>query len=701
MTEFKTHPITSARLDWDENGQPLSAEFGDVYFSRANGLEETRHVFLQHNQLYERWTRLNPGEVFTIAETGFGSGLNFLAAWQLWLELAPADAYLDFVSVELFPLSNSDLGRALALWPELKPLADQLIEQYPVMVEQGFQRLNFLQGRIRLTLIINDAAQGFNQLLGSAHPDFARHCAAIDAWFLDGFAPAKNPQMWSDSLFNAIGQLSRPGTTAATFSAAGIVRNGLKRVGFTVKKVPGFGRKREMVAATCEQTFKLAVDPNQNPNASLYPAPWAVSTTPRSPHKHALIIGGGLSGCTTARALAERGWQITLVEQHAQLAREGSGNPQGVVYAKLSPKNEPLAQFNLAALQYAVNYYRRYWDAAGSRCGVLQLAHDPGEGNLQQQLREKFSAAAELVKFVSREEASQIAGVELSQGGLYFPQVGWMHPAKLCAQLLDHPNINVLLNRPIKTLTLNGNQWHLRGENFSGDFPLAIIANARDARHFAQCQDLPIRSIRGQVSYLPVTNLSAPLKTVVCAEGYIAPAMASSVTADAMNHHKTEATHCCGATFNLREETRALRTEDHYTNLTNLAKALPELAKPWLGSSGTAEFDAAQLNGRVAFRCTLPDYLPMVGQVPNLEPMAQAFAALRKNARAAINHAGSYWPNLYINIGQGSRGLAYTPLCAELLAAQINGEVLPLSRELANALNPARFFIRDLIKNRR
>ncbi len=297
--------IGHAQLQWDEDGQPVSSVFGDVYFSRANGLEETRHVFLQHNQLSERWQQLTAGEHFTIAETGFGSGLNFLAAWQLWLNTAPASAQLHFVSVEKFPLTKPDLQRALALWPELDEFIAQLLAAYPTFVGTGFHRLSFMDGRIKLTLIINDASTGFAQLLATTHPAFASQCAKIDAWFLDGFAPSKNPQMWSDALFTAIRQLSRAGTTAATFSAAAIVKQGLTLAGFTIQKVAGFGRKREMVKACMEQAPAIDYqDSLQSRSYSPYPVPWTINTNTVAEKKHALVIGGGLAGCTSARALA-------------------------------------------------------------------------------------------------------------------------------------------------------------------------------------------------------------------------------------------------------------------------------------------------------------------------------------------------------------------------------------------------------------
>ena len=671
-----------AQLEWDEQGQPLSSQFGDVYFSRANGLEETRHVFLQHNQLAERWAQLAAASHFTIAETGFGSGLNFLAAWQLWLQCAPADAQLHFVSLEKYPLGQADLRRALALWPELAALSQQLIDSYPCITGEGFYRLNFMGGRIKLTLIINDASQGLRQLLGAADPRFAHCCAKVDAWFLDGFAPAKNPQMWTDELFDCIRLLSQADTTAATFSAAGIVKQGLKRAGFQIEKVPGFSRKREMVKARLADTSATEVATAEFRSYSPYPPPWAVDGSNQvAQEKRILIIGGGLAGCTSARALAERGWQVTLLERQGQLAQEGSGNPQGVLYAKLSPKNETQAAFNLSCLEYAQAYYHAYWPEIGEQCGVLQLAHDPAEQQLQQQLRTRFGQAPELVSFVDAAQASELAGVKLHHGGLFFPRAGWINPPRLCARLVEHPLIQVHHHQSALRLAQTADGWQVDTDAHTWHSPRVIIANARQAQAFSQTADLPIKAIRGQISYLPATASSARLKTLVCGEGYIAPAHGGQ--------------HCVGATFNLKDEAPELRSADHRTNLHNLGNTLPELASHWQGLA------LEQLDGRVAFRCTLPDYLPLLGPVPDTARMAQDFAPLRRNARAWLTQPGSYLPGLYLNIGHGSRGLAYSPLCAELLASIINNEPLPMPRELANALNPARFLIRDLIKNRR
>lgn len=673
-----------ADLEWDDQGQPLSKSFGDVYFSKANGLEETRHVFLQHNQLTERWQQLSENSFFVIGETGFGSGLNFLAAWDLWVKTAPSSAQLHFVSVEKFPLHKNDLEKALALWPELEFLSAQLIDAYPCFVGKGFHRLSFMQGRIKLTLIIDDAAEGFTKLLASTHPLFMRAGFKIDAWFLDGFAPAKNPQMWSDELFSAIANLSHLHTTVATFSAAALVKNGLKKVGFSIEKVEGFGRKREMVKATFT-TEPATLDTKQfeyKGSFSPHPVPWTISDVQAEyPEKTATIIGGGISGCHTARALAERGWQVTLIERHYDLAQEASGNPQGAVYAKLSMLDEAQAAFNLHALQFALHYYANLWPEIGDQSGLLQLAYDAAETKLHQDLLSRFAQADQLVQFVSAEQASQIAGVELQYGGLYFPKSGWINPKKLCKLLTNHSKINMKFASQAIELNKLNNSWQVHTEDgFQVKSNIVVLANSRDAANFELTNHLPFNSIRGQVTYLPQPE-NLQLKTVVCTEGYISPS--------------EDGQFCIGATFNLRDTDPTPKTEDHQTNFDNLKQHLPRLADYW------RDIEIEKLTGRVAFRASLPDYLPAVGQAPNKEKIQQNFAPLSVNARAGITQPGNYHQGLYVNLAQGSRGLTYTPLCAELLASIINKEPLPMSQQLVNALNPARFLIRGIVKRKK
>src|SRR5690606_11040603 len=359
--------VHNAQLDWDEHGQPLSRSYGDVYFSRANGLEETRHVFLAHNRIIERCQALPAGGRLIIGETGFGTGLNFLCAWQAFAEHAPQDARLHFVSVEKFPLTQADLQRALALWPELAPYAAQLLAQYRA-IHPGFQRLLLDGGRVVLTLMVGDVLECLPQL-----------DARVDAWFLDGFAPSKNPEMWTDALFTELARLSAPGATLATFTSAGFVRRGLIAAGFAVVRVKGFGHKREMLAGPFQaQQMQRAV-------------PWFARPALPTGERQAVVIGAGLAGCATAASLAPPGWRVALLGRRDDVGREASGSPQGVLYPKLSPHGTALSRLSVAGLGHPRRLLERLqrgidWDA----CGVLPLAFDAKEAERQSKLAAAF-----------------------------------------------------------------------------------------------------------------------------------------------------------------------------------------------------------------------------------------------------------------------------------------------------------------------
>ncbi len=721
-----------AKLSWDEQGQPLSDSFADVYFSRDNGLAESRFIFLAHNHLPGRFQRLASSATFVIGETGFGTGLNFLACWQLWRQSAPPDARLHFLSVEKYPLARADLEQALRLWPELQPLSEQLLAHYPAVLNRGFHKLNFDAGRVNLTLIIDDAHSGFEQLLESTHPAYCQPRRPVDAWFLDGFAPAKNPDMWQPALFRLVGQLSWKGTTLATFTAAGAVRRGLQEQGFEVEKVPGFGRKREMLRATLAQT---AARPSwsefpHNSFNSPYPLAWMVhsqtpqqrqqhppacpatnpaanlATTPTTTPGQAVIVGGGLAGSHTAAALARRGWQVTLLERHPRLASEGSGNPQAALYAKLSHRSETLANFNLMALQFALRSYRPFWAASaggataiGDRCGVLQLADNDNSERLQAQLVRHFGVQ-DLFTPLSAAAASTASGVPLEHSGLFFADAGWLDPVALCHELTRHPNIEVRTGVEVLALEpLDGGNWRIQlGQNrapredansspetspetsreSSLESNLVVLCTANAIQGFSQTAELPVKPMRGQVSFLAASEASANLKTVLCGDGYMTPA-------------RTQL-HCLGATFTPDNQDLALWPEEHQQNLATLARQLPALSQ--------ALQTSAVQGGRAALRCTTPDYLPMLGPAPRFAEYLEQFQLLRKNARANIPLRGPVWENLYVNVGHGSRGLAYTPLCAELLAARISAEPSAGGRDLETALHPARFWIRNLIRRR-
>ncbi len=686
---------------WDEQGLPISNHFDDIYFSKKNGLAESRYVFLEQNQLQQRFQELKEHEHLVVGETGFGTGLNFLACWQQWQQYAPSSARLTFISIEKYPLLPNELERALALWPELKALSNQLIEEYKrsFIINKDFLGTacyQFQFGHTRLLLLIDDAEAALTSLLNTPHPPFSQpQWQGVDAWFLDGFAPAKNPEMWTQALFNRLAQLSYNNTTLATFTAAGSVRRGLIAAGFTVSKAPGFGTKREMLIG--QYTNKRLTDSplpviKNEKKTKTNQSPWMVNSSyqPANPNATIAIIGAGIAGCHSAHALAKRGYKVSIFDSAENVADAASGNPQGVVYGKISAHPQILSDFNLSSLLYAQQHYRQFWESyptAGEACGVLQLCDT-------EKLLEDFCPIAEqfthsdFLHVVNAQEASNIAGIKLQHPALFFPYCGWLKPKALCEWLLQHNNITFHPNQTINGLIQEENTWRLvintqaitETQVWPKAFDHIIIANASAVTQFSQTQWLPVKSIRGQVTYIDSQAQLQYLKTVICAKNYVAPAISI--------HQQRQ--HAIGASYNLHETSPELSERDHRDNIQQLQSILDSNAETTFQATG----------GRVGFRCTTPDYLPLVGPVPNTDSFQTDYRELKYNAQKFIPKTGTYYPGLYTNIGHGSRGLAYTPLAAEILACAISGEPPPITQSMVNTLNPARFIIRDISRNK-
>lgn len=634
MSTYKDTLQHQATLEWRE-GQPYSPVFGDVYFSRDSGLDETRHVFLQHNQLQERWQCLQQ-PYFTIVETGFGTGLNFLCAWQLWEQTAPADARLHFVSVEKYPLSHEDLARALALWPSLGSYRDALLAQYRQIVP-GWQRLVFASGRVQLTLIVGDVLDCLPRL--GAH---------ADAWFLDGFAPSRNPDMWQPALFSSMAAHSHAGTTFATFTSAGIVKRGLQAAGFEVHKVAGHGRKREMLCGRYTKNKRLAPQPGR-----------------------AIVIGGGIAGTATSRALAERGWQVTLMEQENTVGQKASGNPLGVLYPKLTRQDVPLGRLSLNGYLHSLRLLQLLGlqqQGLHDRCGMLQLAYDERE----QERCDTIAAQGytpELLRRVNAEEASQLAGTALFHDALYFPEAAWVRPRAYCEALASHPSITTMFTTHASRLQQTTDRWQVWSQHsLLAEAEIVILANANQIMDFSQSAHLPLSAVRGQVSQLQPLTDTPPLRTLLCSDGYIGPLLPDG--------------YCLGATFTPDDHDTSVRTADHELNLAMLARTAPELY---------ASLMPQIPQGRAAIRCTSPDYLPLVG------PLFDYAQLQARPPRYTADPVSSlpWLPGLYVNTGHGSKGLTTAPLAAEILACAISGEPAPVDTALLAALDPNRFALRQ------
>ncbi|HTN33235.1 MAG TPA: bifunctional tRNA (5-methylaminomethyl-2-thiouridine)(34)-methyltransferase MnmD/FAD-dependent 5-carboxymethylaminomethyl-2-thiouridine(34) oxidoreductase MnmC [Marinobacter sp.] len=622
--------IEPASLIW-QNGVPVSEKFGDVYFCRENGLEESRYVFIRHNQLTERFSCVPSGGHFVIAETGFGSGLSFLAAWQAWLDSKPNHtATLHFISVERFPLSRNDLVQVLDLWPALAPLAKQLIDAYPPLV-QGAHRLVLDGGSVRLTLYFGDILEAWKSLSFKA-----------DAWFLDGFAPSLNPQMWQDEAIGLIRDHSMPGTTLATFTSVGRIRRALESVGFIMQKVKGFGHKRDMIAGRL---------------------PYAPSEESKPVTDSVTIIGAGIAGCILARNLADRGVKVILIDAADQVGAAASGNRQGAMYVKLGVEFNDQTRLALTSLLFSQRFYRSFGGKFWHPTGLLQMAWSQREHERQQHLLLRNSYPVEILFPIDKETASQLTGCTTPAGGIWFPGNGWIEPAGLCNFLTEHPMITRVFNFTADKLTSTDTQWRISGQDPNTTLyasQVIICAGHHTPELIPGGGVYRFRSVRGQVTHLNGDNLNAPT-AVICGQRYVNP----SDNGIALT----------GSTFDPDDDNPHTTRASHYENLTELQNMLPGALHAKALFARSIEF-LDNLEGKTAFRCTTHDYQPVAGEHCDAQ--------------------GKPVTGVYLLTGFGSKGLTYAPLLAEYIADIVCKQPACLPVQLARRVETHRMHSSDM-----
>ena len=663
---MKQYAIQPADLEFNAEGTPVSRDFDDVYFSNDNGLEETRYVFLGGNHLAERFPT-HSRQLFVVAESGFGTGLNFLTLWQAFATFRDAhpDAILErlhFISFEKFPLTREDLALAHQHWPELAPWATALQEQWPLPLA-GCHRLLLDEGRITLDLWFGDINQLINTLDESLNQQ-------VDAWFLDGFAPAKNPDMWTPTLFNAMARLARPSGTLATFTSAGFVRRGLQEAGFSMRKCKGFGRKREMLCGVMEQNI-----------APPSPAPWFARTGTKK--RETAIIGGGIASALLSLALLRRGWQVTLYCADDKPAQGASGNRQGALYPLLNKHDAAINLFFPAAFTFA----RRLYDAlpvdfAHDWCGVTQLAWDEKS---QQKITQMLSLDLPdaLAVAVDAKQILQTVGVDTECDGIQYPAGGWLCPAQLTAAVLDYATtlgLRTHYQHDLVSLSHQADSWQLQfaiGETATHE--AVVLANGHRINRFNQTQPLPVYSVGGQVSHIPTSPSLSALRQVLCYDGYLTPQ-------NPVNQH-----HCIGASYHRGCEETVYREDDQQQNRQRLINCLPNAG--WV-----QEVDISDNAARCGVRCATRDHLPMVGNVPDYHATLSQYAHLAEDKETAAS--APVYPDLFMLGALGSRGLCTAPLCAEILAAQMSHEPIPMDAGTLAALNPNRLWVRKLLKGK-
>lgn len=656
--------LHSPALSISDSGQAHSEHYQEAYYSAAGGDQETQHVFLDGCQLAQQ-IRKPDRTTLVVGELGFGSGLNFLSTWALFRECAREGQRLHYWSVDRHPLSALELEQALAPWPQFAELGATLRADYPPRI-RGLHRRSLDGGRIILDLVWASAADALD--------DLASHRRGwMDAWFLDGFSPRRNPDMWDAALLSDLAQCSRPGAYAASYSAAGSVRRALRDAGFAVSKRPGFGHKRECVTAQL-------VTPPARPAAAV--TPWDLPDR-RTGSPDVIVVGAGLAGAHAAAALARRGVRVTVIERGA-IGAGASGNEQGVLFSRLSHQHSALADFSLLAQGFAAGLYRSLLQTGqlsprehGAVDGCFQI---PGPRVDRERLRDALQPLPEYAQALTPEAAAAHLGATPAQGGFWQPGGGWLAPPAVCRALLVHPLITVHEHVGPVAAHREGERWVLRdesGKSRAAGSVLIVAAACDSCEVLPALSWLPLRVIRGQTTQLPAANLP-PLRAPLCHEGYIAPAAAGH--------------HCIGATFTPGDSDEAERLGDHEDNLRALSRALPA----W--SHELEALDARQLTGRVALRTSTPDYLPLVGPVPEHEAFASRYAELAFDARKILDRPPALLPDCYISAGFGSRGLSYAALAGEVLASQVCDEPPPVARELLRAVSPSRYLLRALTR---
>lgn len=621
-----SHALQTADLTWqciDGIEIPYSQQFADVYFSRDNGLLETQHVFLNGNDLAPRLAALQDFEYFCVGETGFGTGLNILALWQLWQHIrADNHSHLHVISVEKFPLSKADLIRALNAWPELAPFAQQLIQQYPLPLA-GCHRLNFPEARFSIDLWLGDAQEIF-PIMAKTH--------SVNAWFLDGFAPACNPDIWQQQVLDHIVRLSSYGTTFSSFSVAGVLKRGLAQHGIQISRPRGFKHKREMLKAiwlTPEQVVQPETEAHTAAaelNESTPSMPQAKSLQQR----HIAIVGAGIAGLSCAWALAQRGHQVTLYDRDQPLAG-ASGNPLALLNPKLCSIEQTDQHLMTLAWQHAQHHYAQF--RAFRPIEVRQMALKHAESAL--------ALAAQYPDAVLSTTDATAHQLVTNYASLNLLHAGAVSPHQLCEQILQHPLIQ-FQQAHIQQLTQINAHVQVMHADQTAHFDHVIVTAARDSA--ALIEHFPLlKPIRGQVSWCD--NSAQPLNADIA---YSYGGYCMQLNADQL---------ILGASFYPNRADSGVSDEDHLHNLALLDSVFPDYAKQ-LPNPSTWQ-------GRASIRAQSLDYFPVLGQV--------------------------HQQQIYTLAGLGSKGFLFAPLCSEVLMAQMFHEACPIPEPLMQKLQLQRF----------
>ena len=625
------------RIDWLDDGtaggSPYSPRFGDRYRSERGGLEQARDVFLKGCGLPGAWARQPQ---WCILETGFGLGLNFLVTWAAWKADPLRPRLLHFVSLEAFPASAADVLRGAQIHPELLPFAQELQRQLWGLLP-GFHRLVFEGGQLLLTLCVGDAKAMLRESSFEA-----------DSVYLDGFSPQRNPDIWDVHTFKAVARCCRRGTRIATWTVARSVRDALAQCGFVVNKVPGTPPKRDNLQGEY--------------NPSWEPKKARPAATRREPAR-CLVIGAGLAGAAVAASLARRGWQVTVLDAAPRAATGASGLPAGVIAPHVSPDDSLLSRLSRGGIRAMLQQLQALMPAGSdwAPTGVLEhcLTHSRKLPDAWQAPGALADPAQDWTRAATPEQLAQ-CGLPPATPALWHVQGGWIKPTRLVGAWLATPGVRWRGNAAASRLCRQAGQWQVldaAGQELASA-ELVVLAAGYGTRALAMAtgagvkRPLALQAIRGQVSWA----LHAPAVTGLLPD-FPVNGHGSLVPAVPLAEGLAWVT---GSSFERDNTSRLGRPEDDQHNLGKLKTLLPSVARELQASWGNG-----QINSWAGVRCATPSRLPALGPLDVQEV-----------------------PDLWVCSGMGSRGLTFAALCAELLAARLHGEPLPIEQRLADALLP-------------
>ena len=649
---------------WGPDGTPRSTLYDDVYRSRGfhgmdRGLLQARHVFLQGCGLWSAhgaplaWQGQRQWHVL---ETGFGLGLSFLATWHAWQQDPQRPGRLFFTSIEAWPVAAQDIERSVAAWPELQPLADELARAWRGLMP-GVHRLAFEGGRVQLTLCIGPVDKMLREIDVPA-----------DSVFLDGFSPEVNPDMWSLHTLKAVARLCRSGSRVASWCVKRSVREDLAQCGFEVTRADGLPPKSHRLQAT----FQPAWTPRSRLRSPAvgavtdrdHTSPGCIAVGDRSyKGRTALVLGAGLSGSGVACSLARRGWAVTVLDAGPGVGAGASGLPAGLTAPHVSPDDSVLSRITRAGVRATLQRCTELLQS-GSDWAMSGVLEHRVEGKRALPAGDGWPAQGHEWSTPAAPDHIASAGLPEQAQALWHPMAAWLRPRQLVAAQLATPGIEVRWNTEVHSLQQTENGWQVldaQGQLLAEASTL-VVACGFHSRALLPEAALPLNPLRGQISMGPLAALDA--------------GVASHLPDVPVNGHGSFITGVplppefggqpgwyLGSTFERACPEAVLREQDHAANHARLATLLPALSEPMRPA-----FALERVLAWAGLRCTLPDRLPAIGA---LEP--------------------AQLPGLQVCAGMGARGISLSVLAGELIAAQLEGEPLPLEASLQSRLMAHRF----------